>query len=698
MAIALRVHPTLSPRIVEILPPTTSVTVQDLYGRIKEWEQEPANASFAKLADASGLEPLGSGVSVGVTVTLLNTRVMYTGRCAPLTGVGVCTADDPTGKVLTQAGIDFVATGVYPGCSVYNYTTGSMASVVEVVSPDTLRSFEVRGGSRETWLIGDECLVYPNVQCDIGGGNLVALDDLGNEMPAIYQSPNVQIIKTSSSSATMAGTAVQEELSYQGVVCIDTTLGVPGTEYPIGTKNLPSSNLADAKRIADGYGFRDFELRGSVLLDQSFSGYNFTGGSILLNDGININGKNVGACHFKFLTLQGAPLAGSQFDATNCRIDGITGLWGNYVECDIRGDVTFVDRSSLNGCYASEDSHSVVHIDGASTSVSFVRWSGPMTLSGITLPGQTVDVFTVSGKVTIDSSCTDGHVTVAGVCVVTDNSGLDCEIDRIAQIEASPGAYRDEVLLDVENGAPGTHYPMGTTGHPVDNLDDALTIANAIGLPQITFVGELTLDQSLDGIRLVGGAAVEICIIHLNNQVLRNVGFEHCVLRGKLNVVRDEEPIPGWRPMNYGVEFVDVYLKAIEDLEGSAYRCTAEGTTLLKPGGWFSASNLIIEGNYTVFDFRNTPYTVVSADISSGWVQCINAVTNCRLELNVKGGEISLYPSCTGGLYYLEGIGTLFNESAMEVTENHLPWDEPMSYHQIGGSMGANQQHGVVKL
>lgn len=684
MAIKIRVYPMLSPRIIEILPPTTSVSVQEIYNVIRDWEQEPANESFEKLVEGSGKQDLGGDIMVGITVRLLNAKVRFSGRCAPLTAEGTCDAENLPGVLLSQTGIDFVATGVYPGCTVYNRTSGSMESVIEVLSSTQLRCFTLRGGSRSTWLAGDTCIVYPNVQCEIGGGNLIAIDANGDEMSSIYQSPNVQIVKTSSSSATLTDAALEEELNYQGHVAIDTVFGTEGTDYPIGTQFSPVKSVDQAKIIADRYGFRDFLLRGEVTLHQDFSAYNFEGASVIRNDIINVNDQLINGSHFKFVTLQGDVGAGSEFDATSSELKNANGLWGHYTECDLDGTNIVSNSSYFVACFSTEESESWLQIDSTADNVELVRWSGSLVIANVTEPDQVVEVFSVSGFVTLDSSCTAGTVRVAGPCVMIDNAGVGCVIDRRAQLDASPGAYNGQVTLDVDNGSPGTMYPLGTESQPVDNLADALSIAEEVGLTQITFSGEITLDRALTNIKFIGGAATEVCVIHLADQELHNVQFEHCVLKGRLNVVRDEAPVPGWRPLNYGVEFREVYLKAIEDLEGSAYNCTIEGTTLLKAGGWFSAGSLIVEGNFTFFDFRNTPFTVLSADIQSGWVQCINITENCRVEMNLKGGEVSFHPSCVGGMYYLEGLATLFNDGTdMIRLENHLIWDDWMEYHNI---------------
>ena len=44
------------------------------------------------------------------------------------------------------------------------------------------------------------------------------------------------------------------------------------------------------------------------------------------------------------------------------------------------------------------------------------------------------------------------------------------------------GSYGGQVHVCTQNGMPGTEYPRGTSFYPVDNLEDAIKIANDRGL------------------------------------------------------------------------------------------------------------------------------------------------------------------------------------------------------------------------
>jgi len=83
--------------------------------------------------------------------------------------------DDP---IVSAAGKENLGGGVYVGLT--------------VTLLNAKLGFEARGGP--TW-----------VQCNVSGGNLVALDDIGATMSPIHPTMYTQVVMTASSSATLQG-------------------------------------------------------------------------------------------------------------------------------------------------------------------------------------------------------------------------------------------------------------------------------------------------------------------------------------------------------------------------------------------------------------------------------------------------------------------------------------------------------------
>lgn len=122
-----------SPRILTIASPSTSISIQDLVDTCRILESDINALDNSHLVNAAGKEDLGGGLSVGITVTLLNAKVAFEAR-----------------------------------------------------PPSTY------------------------VQCEISGGNLVALDENGSPMNPVEPTAYTQIAKTLSSSATILSSDANE--------------------------------------------------------------------------------------------------------------------------------------------------------------------------------------------------------------------------------------------------------------------------------------------------------------------------------------------------------------------------------------------------------------------------------------------------------------------------------------------------------
>ena len=73
----------VSPRIITVDSPSTSLDVKDLYDTLRTAEAQASNMDEPFITDAGGYEPLGGGVKVGITVTLRDALVAFEARPGP---------------------------------------------------------------------------------------------------------------------------------------------------------------------------------------------------------------------------------------------------------------------------------------------------------------------------------------------------------------------------------------------------------------------------------------------------------------------------------------------------------------------------------------------------------------------------------------------------------------------------------------
>ena len=418
------IHTSLDPRIIEVLSPITDVTVQEIVNAVRDWEDD--NLSFKSLIGAAGKESLGGGVTVGITATLQNAQLMFTGRTTALESGGTCTSDDVKGKVLKATGGLFITNNIYPGCTVFNYTTGGMSAVSEVISETELKSFQLSGGSRDTWLINDIYDIYPNVQCAITGGNLVAIDDLGNSISPVIQSPNVQVVRSSSSSATLQELGSIQYSSFNGGVTIDIANGVPGTAFPIGTPRDPVNNLTDALAIANSRGFITFFINQDLLIDsaEDFSNLIFIGESVSKSEFIIESASNVLNCEFYNAKISGV-LDGNCV-LRECLVDNLEYFYGVIIQCILDpGTITLGGNNHAHflDCWSGAPGVNLptINCGGSGQSLSLQNYNGKIKIMEKT-GTDVVNVALNAGEITLDSTVTNGTIDIDGVGNLIDNS------------------------------------------------------------------------------------------------------------------------------------------------------------------------------------------------------------------------------------------------------------------------------------
>ena len=64
-------------KLIEVLNPQTDVDVQDLYEACRQAEDSEVGIQYGKIVNASGKESLGSGVSIGLTIELLEWQLHF---------------------------------------------------------------------------------------------------------------------------------------------------------------------------------------------------------------------------------------------------------------------------------------------------------------------------------------------------------------------------------------------------------------------------------------------------------------------------------------------------------------------------------------------------------------------------------------------------------------------------------------------
>jgi len=699
------VHKKLSPRIIEITT-ATDITVQELVDMCREWEDSAEGMNFPYLIDAAGKESLGGGVTVGITATLQNAQVMFTGRTTPLDpGTGrTCDATDPAGIQLYVDDADFVTLGVCKGDTVFNASTAEMAAVTDIVDANTLATFPLTGGAGEGWTVGDNYAVYHNEPCSITGGNLVAVDISGDPMTATFSTPNIFLKTTSSSSATLSELDAIQYASYGGGVSLDINSTNSGTNYPTGNVEYPVNNLTDAVSIANIKGFRVLFIRSSMTgvnaLDSGTDISNFMlMGESSTNTAVEIATSAISNnIRIKNCDVTGVLDGGTHLSA--CTVGDISYMNGYIENCGLYGTISLDgdEDAVLSNCYIVDVATTpVIDLGGEGQDVIVVDWSGQIKFQNMTGDNR-VSVQIDGGKVILDSTISAGYVGINGIGQLEDNSTgtATVHIGGLINREQITTPSWTEVCIDVVNGEAGTAFPLGLMSNPVNNITDARTIAVNNNIEVFHLHSDITLNDSFEGYSFFAHSP-SVVTIDLNNQLITGAIFENVTLAGVSNGRIGEAHNCILSDGMTGVDgiFVDCYCL------GSLTQAAAGANIIMRraTAGGMAGGILDVVGSDRLIGATNLSGEWTIKNMASGSPPSI-------VSLGFDSGKLTIDSSCTGGFITISGTvhvvdnsgaGCIVTSDSQISTSSIVDavWDEAISDHLIEFSTGEALQDGA---
>jgi len=333
-------------KIITVDVAFVEITIQELHNTIREYEDGLVNMDLKQIVSSGGKEPLGGGVSVGITLTLLNDwRLAFAPRTGP---------------------------------------------------------------------------AY--VQCNVSGGNLVAVNVNGS----IYPTAFTQVVVTASSSATASDIEAVQFSSFGGGVSIDTTSANTGTTYPVGNKEYPVNNVPDARTIAEARGFTTFFIRGDITLDTGddisdfkVTGENTSRSTITINTGAATDNCEITDAHVTGILDNGIIVRDSIIDDL-VYVDGI--IYNTMLN---PGTITLGNNSTGHfiNCFSGVPGTDTPIIDmgGSGQALALRNYNGGIELRNKS-GADSVSIDLNSGQIILASTITNGTLVLRGIGKLTDNS------------------------------------------------------------------------------------------------------------------------------------------------------------------------------------------------------------------------------------------------------------------------------------
>lgn len=414
-----------SPRIITVAAPSVDIIIQDLHDTLRILEERPwEGLTHPQIVDTAGKEELGGGVTVGLTAKLVNAILAFEGRKIATVN-GTITTTDASGRTLIDSTATFITDGIEPGAWIINFTDGSKATVLTVVSETELTTDVLGDGADNQFAINDVYKVQNVVQCEVSGGNLVAVAADGiTPISAILPTVGIQVVRTSSSSATLQELSDIQYSSFNGYVTINVNSIYSGTDYPIGTPRQPVNNLVDALTIASGRGFTTMFVIGDLNITAgNFHGMVFIGES-KNKTAINISSiANVQDCEFYEASISGTLDGGSRiFD---CAVGTLSYVDGFIQNCILSNTITLSGNATAHflNCFSGIPGASTPTIDmgGSGSPLAIRNYNGGIKLTNKS-GAEAVSIDMNSGQIILDSTVTNGDLIIRGVGLLTDNS------------------------------------------------------------------------------------------------------------------------------------------------------------------------------------------------------------------------------------------------------------------------------------
>lgn len=660
----------LSPRVITSDLTITDVSIQDIVDSCRVLETTVLTTDNISLISAAGKEDLGGGVTVGITATFQNTQWRFAARTIPLDS-GNCGTTDTSGTTLYEAGSTFVSDGLINlGDTIFNNTTGEMETII-FITEETLTSFALSGFGGSGWTSGDSWIVYKNVQCAITGGNLVAINALGASIDPVLQSPNVQVVMTSSSSATLQELSSIQFSSFNGGVTVDTTSIYSGEEFPNGTPQQPVNNFVDALVIASTRGFTTLFIIGNATIDSGsdFSTLTLVGESPTKSQLTVSSAADVYNCEFYDAHILGT-LDGSCV-LKNCLITDLTYVEG-YVEQCILGDGTIILQGNAHflDCWSGVAGSGIPIIDmnGTGANLGVRNYNGGIKLINKT-GTEKVSMDINSGHVVLDSTITNGEIVLRGVGKLTDNStGTTLDTSGLMLFsDIQHASFENRVTIDVVNGIAGTQYPLGTATSPVDNLTDAKTIASSRGFTTLKIKGDLTIGatDNVDEYTFIGDGAT------LNYAASTITMVSGCSTNNSRFSEARIEGVQGGE-----VTFGKCVIGDISKTHCEFENCKLVGPVTVDNSAW--TVNHITDLHDCrssldtfILDYNNSPIQQVYSDFT-GHMKVINFThADATLHMGGSGCKVIIDSSCTNGFIDIHGLADVEDNSTGNCNVHH---------------------------
>jgi hypothetical protein len=427
-----------------------------------------------------------------------------------------------------------------------------------------------------------------------------------------------------------------------------------------GYQGSPFNNFPDAIQALGDRSLTHIGILGNVTLDRDVDGYTVTGQNLPIFD---MNNFSVGSTNFIKTVLTGTQNGGYPF-LESCGVQDAAGVDGQANVVALGGTISVAGGCNIlfNNVTPISPNQDII-IDFASHTgdpceVDFENAHGDYIIRNMVDASQIFEINFLSGKITIDTSCTAGTIIMNGTA-----DWLNPEYSGGATIEnrlINPSGVQfsefidGRVYIDANELTSGTFFPHGTVRLPCNNDADAKTVYQANNIRKVEIESSVTLTVDHDDVKFFGRSPRTTTLTVGSGVSTNNCEFQNMLLTGTLT----------------GNTYItQVAMKDLSGLVGHFEQCVIrEGTTTLGGAGigMFNKCVAVSAPNpgtdIPILDCAGSGQGVAFREFC-GEIKIINKTGPEPMSLALNGARVELDSTVTGGSIRVYGVGEIIDNS-----------------------------------
>lgn len=253
----------------------------------------------------------------------------------------------------------------------------------------------------------------------------------------------------------------------------------------------------------------------------------------------------------------------------------------------------------------------------------------------------------------------------------------------VTQRDVEYASFNGGVTIDTTSSYVGTTFPVGTPRQPVNNITDALLIAEVRGFDTLYFIGNFTFENThtISAYSIYGNHIDTV--FTLNTPICFDTEFYNCTLQGTLN---------GGNQKIIGCELNDV-----TNFSGIIRDSILRGTLILDGSDVVEIINSFsgVAGTGTPIVDMGGSGRELGVRSYTGGIKIKNLTGSENVSVDFVSGQLKLDSTVTAGTFVVRGAGIIAEDLSTGTTINAdgltnpgLIWDVDITQHLTADTTG----------